>query len=361
MIAPIKATTEETMKSFSTTLAVGLAVLVASGPARADNLALEKKEIAISVGGSISQMNKVAYFVALNRKYFEQEGLSVDSTAFASGTAALQSLIGGSADVAEGAYEHTLRMQTKGINLTCLIPYGRYPGNVLVVRKSEAGTIKRIADLKGKKIGVSAPGSSTHNFVAGLMERAGVSWKDASYISIGTGPSAVAAMKTGGELDALVNLDPAINALVEGGDAAVLSDSRTAEGTNDAFGGGYLADCLMVKNDFLKANPNTSQAITNAVVHAMQWLKTASIDDIIKSLPPAYYKSDEKLYRMSLERNLSAFQWDGLVTPEAAQNVLDSIAVLDPVLKQTKIDFSLTYDNHLIETALKKYHSPLQQ
>jgi NitT/TauT family transport system substrate-binding protein len=349
------------MSQFSTVFAAGFAVLIASGTALADNAGLEKKNIAISVGGSISQMNKVAYFVALNRNYFEQEGLTVDSTAFASGTAALQSLIGGGADVAEGAYEHTLRMQTKGVNLTCLVPFGRYPGNVLVVRKSLADKIKTIADLKGRKIGVSAPGASTQNFVAGLMERAGVPWKDASYISIGTGPSAVAAMKTGGELDALVNLDPAINALVEGGDAVILSDSRTAEGTKAAFGGEYLADCLMVKTEFLKANPNTSQAITNAVVHAMQWLKTASIDDIIKSLPPAYYRSDEKLYRESLEKNLSAFQWDGLISPEAARNVLDSIAVLEPALQQTKIDFGRTYDNKLIEAALKKYHSPIQQ
>jgi NitT/TauT family transport system substrate-binding protein len=349
------------MKQVSMAWVAGLLVLVANATAMADSAALEKKNVAIAVGGSISQMNKVAYVVALHRKYFEQEGLTIDSTAFASGTAALQSLVAGSADVAEGAYEHTLRMQTKGVNLTCLVAYGRYPGNVLVVRKSLADKVKTIADLKGKKIGVSAPGSSTHNFVAGLMERAGVPWKDAGYISIGTGPSAVAAMKTGGELDALVNLDPAINALVGGGDAFILSDSRTAEGTKAAFGGDYLADCLFVKTEFLKANPNTSQALTNAVVHAMQWLKTASIDDIIKSLPPAYYKSDEKLYRESLEKNLSAFQWDGLITQEAAQNVLDSIAVLEPALRQTKIDFSLTYDNKLIETALKKYHSPMQQ
>ncbi|WP_298253311.1 ABC transporter substrate-binding protein [Bradyrhizobium sp.] len=341
--------------------AFGLVMLAAGGVAAADNPALEKKNLTIAVGGSISQMNKVAYFVALNRKYFEQEGLIVESNAFASGTAALQSLVGGSADVAEGAYEHTLRMQTKGVDITCLVPYGRYPGNVLVVRKSEADKIKTVADLKGKKIGVSAPGSSTHNFVAGLMERAGVSWKDASYISIGTGPSAVAAMKSGGELDALVNLDPAINTLVDGGDAVILSDSRTAAGTQQAFGGGYLADCLMVKNDFLKANPNTSQAIVNAVVHAMQWLKTASIDDIIKSLPPSYYKSGEAIYRVSLQRNLPAFQWDGLVNQEAAQNVLNSIGVIDPALKRAKIDFSLTYDNKRVETALQKYHSPVLQ
>src|ERR1700744_5675818 len=349
------------MKRFSTILAAGLVTLVAAGTAKAADVPLGKKNIAVRVGGSISQMNKVRYAIALARKYFEQEGLAVDSTAFASGTAALQSLVAGGADVAEGAYEHTLRMQAKGVNLTCLVAYGRYPANVLVVRKSLADKIKTIADLKGKKIGISAPGSSTQNFVAGLMERAGVSWKEAGYVSIGTGPSAVAAMKTGGELDALVNLDPAINALMDGGEAVTLPDSRTEEGTRAAFGGDYLADCLFVKAEFLKANPNTSQAIVNAMVHAMQWLKTASIDDIIKSLPPAYYTSDEKLYRESLEKKTAAFQWDGLIAPEAAKNVLDSIAVLEPALRQTKIDFSITYDNKLVETALKKFRPPVSQ
>src|ERR1700759_4837363 len=131
--------TEETMKHVLAISAVGFAVLglaalAANGAAAADNPALEKKSLTIAVGRSISQMNKVAYFVALNRKYFEQEGPTIESNAFASGTAALQSIVGGSADVAEGAYEHTLRMQTKGVNMTCLVPYGRYPGNVLGVR-----------------------------------------------------------------------------------------------------------------------------------------------------------------------------------------------------------------------------------
>jgi NitT/TauT family transport system substrate-binding protein len=322
---------------------------------------LEKRHIALSVGGSVSQMNKVAYFVALNRKYFDQEGLTVESTPFASGSAALQNLMGGNADVVEGAFEHTLRMQTKGIDLTCLAAYGRYAGNVLVVKKSEAGKIKTVADLKGKKIGVSSPGSATHNFVAALLERAGVPWREASYVSIGTGLSAVAAMRTGGELDAIVNLDPAINALIDGGDAVVLVDARTQEGTVAAFGGAYLADCLYVKTEFLKANPNTSQALANAIVHAMQWLKTASIDEIIKSLPPDYYRANEKLYRKSLEDNLAAFQWDGIVTTEAVKNVWDSIAVLEPEFRQAKVDFARTYDNTLIERALAKYKAPLRE
>src|SRR3984893_5921252 len=227
--------------------AAGVIGLVVAAPASAENPKLEKPRIALSVGGSVSQMNKIAYFVALNRKYFEQEGLAVDPTNFASGTAALQNLIGGNADVVEGSFEHTLRMQTKGQHLMCIAVFGRYPARLVVVRKSQAGKIKTVADLKGRKIGISAPGSSTHNFVAGLMERAGVNYKDASYVSVGTGLSAVAAMKSGNELDAIVNLDPAINAMVDSGLGDVLADSRTEEGTTAAFGGPYLADCLYAK------------------------------------------------------------------------------------------------------------------
>lgn len=338
---------------------VGVVGLCAGANAQAPKL--EKPRIALSVGGSISQMNKVAYVIALHRKYFEQEGLQVDSVAFASGTAALQNLIGGNADVVEGSFEHTLRMQTKGQNLMCIAVFGRYPANVLVVRKSQADKIKTIADLKGKKIGISAPGSSTHNFVAGLMERAGVNYKEASYISIGTGLSAVAAMRSGSELDAIVNLDPAINALVDNGEAVVLADSRTEEGTFAAFGGPYLADCLYAKIDFVKANPNTAQAIANAIVHAMQWLKTASIDDIIKSLPPDYYQADEKLYRKSLEKNLAAFQWDGIVSNEAVASVWKAISILEPELKNAKVEFEKTYDNKLVERALAKHKAPLKK
>jgi NitT/TauT family transport system substrate-binding protein len=343
-----------------TALLIACALAATSG-ARAQAPKLEKTRIALSVGGSISQMNKVAYFVALNRKYFEQEGLTVESTAFASGTAALQNLIGGNADVVEGSFEHTLRMQTKGQHLMCIAVFGRYPANVLVVRKSQAEKIKKIADLKGKKIGISAPGSSTHNFVAGLMERAGIPYKEASFVSVGTGLSAVAAMRSGGELDALVNLDPAISALVDAGEVVVLADSRTDEGTRAAFGGPYLADCLYTKVDFVKANPNTAQAIANAIVHAMQWLHTASIDDIIKSLPPEYYQANEALYRKSLEKNLSAFQWDGIVSGDAVASVWKAISILEPELKEAKIDMDRTYDNRLIEHALAKYKAPLKE
>jgi NitT/TauT family transport system substrate-binding protein len=338
-------------------LSLSLALLSATAQAQTapPTPKLEHPTIAIAIGGSISQMNKVPFVVAYYKGFFKDEGLTVENSDFQSGTAALQALIGGSADVAEMAYEHTLRLQTKNVSLTCLTVFGRYPGNVLIVRKSLEGTIRTVADLKDRVIGVSAPGASTQNFVAGLMERAGVPWKSATYVSIGTGTSAVAAMRTGRTVDALVNLDPAITELVNHGEATILADSRTLEGSQAAFGGEYLSDCLGVKTDFLKANPNTAQAIANATVRAMQWLKTASVDDIMKVLPKEFYKADEAVYRESLQKNLAEFTWDGIVTPEAARRVLAAISVLEPALKSAKIDITTTYDNALVERALQRY------
>src|SRR5262249_18440356 len=137
--------------------------------------------------------------------YFKEQGLDVTINDFRGGAQSLQALVGGSVDVVTGAYEHTIRMQAKGQDIRAVIGLGSFPGIVVGVRKDRS--YRSAADLKGLKIGVSAPGSSTNFFVMYLMSKAGLKPADASYIGVGIGPSAVAAIKKG-EIDAISNLDP---------------------------------------------------------------------------------------------------------------------------------------------------------
>ena len=46
-----------------------------------------------------------------------------------------------------------------------MVELGRFPGFVLALLAAKAATYRRPADLKGMKIGVTAPGSSTHFMV----------------------------------------------------------------------------------------------------------------------------------------------------------------------------------------------------
>jgi NitT/TauT family transport system substrate-binding protein len=74
--------------------------------------------------------------------------------------AALQAVVGGSADVVSGAFEHTINMQfTRASAMRAFVLQGLAPQIVLGVNPKTMPNFKTVADLKGKKVGVTAPGS----------------------------------------------------------------------------------------------------------------------------------------------------------------------------------------------------------
>jgi NitT/TauT family transport system substrate-binding protein len=133
----------------------------------------------------------------------------------------------------------------------------------LAVKKDRLDKIKSIADLKGAKIGVTAPGSSTNMIAQFLMTKAGLKPDDASFVGVGAGPSAIAAIRNG-EIDAIANIDPVIATLEANGDAVVMAETRTTEGANKVFGGTMSAAVAYLRRDFVEKNPNTVQALVNA-------------------------------------------------------------------------------------------------
>ena len=119
------------------------------------------------------------------------------------------------------------------------------------------------------KIGITAPGSSTHFMVQYLMARHELKPDDAAYIAVGTGPSAIAAARRG-EIDAIVNVDPVIAVLESQRLIRVVADTRTVEGTRAVYGGPYPAAVLYATATFIERNPRTVQALVNAFVRGLR-------------------------------------------------------------------------------------------
>ena len=128
------------------------------------------------------------------------------------GSDALKAVLGGSADVVSGYFDHCVNLAAKKQELQAFVVYDRYPGLVLVVSPAHTGEIKSIKDLAGKKVGVSAPGSSTDFFLKYLLKKNGLDPTSASVIGVGLGATAVAAMEQG-QIDAAVMLDPSVTVL----------------------------------------------------------------------------------------------------------------------------------------------------
>lgn len=301
----------------------------------------EKAKLTLGVGGK-TLLYYLPLTIAERKGYFKEQGLDVEITDFGGGAKALQSLIGGSADIVTGAYEHTIRMQHKGQDVRALVELGRFPAIVVVVRKAIADKVKTAADLKGLKIGVTAPGSSTNLLAQYAMVKAGLQATDAAFIGVGTGAAAVAAMKKG-DIDAMSNLDPVISKLESDGDAVAIIDTRTEAGTKALFGGTNPAACLYAKGDFIEKNPVTCQKLTNAFMKALKWMASASPDDIAGAVPEEYYLGDKGVYIKSLAAVRDSYSKTGIISDEGHASIMDMLVKLDKELAGANIPKSKTF------------------
>ncbi len=337
----------------SFTLAAGAAAAILAVPALRAESKLEKTKVAIAVGG------KAAFYylpltISEQLGFFKAEGLDVEISDFAGGARALQAVVGGSADVVSGAYEHTINLQSKNQIYQAFVLQGRAPQIAIGVSTKTMPGYKTLADLKGKKIGVSAPGSST-NMVANLvLSRAGIKAEDVSYIGVGTASGALSALRSG-QIDAMSNTDPVMTMLEQKGDVRIISDTRTLKGTQEVFGGPMPAACLYASLEFIQKNPNTCQALANAIVHGLKWLQTAGPSDIIKTVPEAYLLGDRGLYLASFDKVREAIALDGILPDEGAKTALKALASFEPTVKPEKIDLARTYTNAFARRAKERF------
>lgn len=310
---------------------------------------LEKTKVVLGVGGK-PLLYYLPLTIAERRGLFEAKGLEVEINDFGGGAKSLQALVGGSVDVVTGAYEHTIRMQAKGQDIRAVVELGRFPGIVLAVKRSLADKIKSPKDLKGAKIGVTAPGSSTNFFVNHILAKEGVAPEEVSFIGVGAGPTAVAAVKKG-EIDAIANLDPVIAKLEQDGDIVVMADSRTEEGTRAIFGGSNPAAVLYTRQEFIERNPNTVQALVEAFLDALRWIEQASPEQIADTVPPEYHLGDRNLYLAAVAKSKPSYSRTGLVPESGMRNALDMLVRFDKQLAAAKIDLSRTFDPRFVERA----------
>ena len=213
----------------------------------------EKPKVAIAVGGK-NLLYYLPLTIAESLGYFKDEGLDVNISDFAGGSRALQAVVGGSADVVSGAFEHTINMQVKGQRLRAFVLQGRAPQIVLGINPKTMAGFKSVADLKGKKIGVTAPGSSTNIVANFVLGKAGIKPSEVSIIGVGAGNGAVAAMRSG-QIDAISNLDPVITLLQRSGDLKIVADTRIVAEADRIFGGPMPAACLYAPQSLHRQEP----------------------------------------------------------------------------------------------------------
>ncbi|KAB2894494.1 MAG: ABC transporter substrate-binding protein, partial [Burkholderiaceae bacterium] len=133
--------------------------------------------VTVAVGGQ-GVLYHLPLTIAQQLGFFASEGLDVTVRDFPGGAPALQAVQAGAADVCSGAYEHTIRMQGLGQMYRAFVLQGRAPQLALGVSARALPHYRQWGDLRGRRVGVSAPGSSTHLVASMVLARAGLSERD---------------------------------------------------------------------------------------------------------------------------------------------------------------------------------------
>lgn len=332
-----------------------MAVATLAFPALRAQSRLEKSKIALAVGG------KAAFFylpltISEQLGYFKAEGLDVEFSDFAGDAGALQAIAGGAADVCSGGFEHTISLQSRSQMFQSFVLQGRAPQIAFGISSKNMPDYKFITDLKGKKIGVSSPSSSSSMLAHLVLARGGLKASDATFIAVGSSAGALTALRSG-LIDAISNTDPVMTMLEQKGEVKIVSDTRTLKGTTEVFGGPMPASCLYASAGFIQKNPNTCQAMANAIVHGLKWLQTAGPGDIIKTMPESYLLGDRALYLASFNKVRESISLDGIMPDEAARTALKALASFDPSIRTEKIDLHKTYTNVFAIRAKERFRA----
>lgn len=304
----------------------------------------KQTEVRLAVGGSASQLIYMPAQMAQELGFYKEAGLNVTLAEFQAGAKALEALMGGSTDVVCGFYDHTIQMAAQGKDLRAFVAMVRYPGMVLV-----SPGIADIEGLKGKIVGVTAPGSSTHMLLNYLLFTHGMKPEDVSTTSIGSTGTAVGAV-THNKVDAAVMTDPAV-AIVrkQMPGLHILADTRTAEGVRAAFGvDNYLASVLYSKSEWVEKNREVARQLAVAMTRTLSWMRTHSAEEIREKMPASFRTEDVQADLELLRSGQAMLSVDGRFTPEAVEAVHKVLSTSLPAVRDAKIDLGKTYTNELL-------------
>ncbi|WP_240648213.1 ABC transporter substrate-binding protein [Pararobbsia silviterrae] len=239
------------------------AVVTALGGALLCGDAFAQTHVRIGLIGT--NESQLPILIAIDKGYFKDEHLDVETENFSGGGVAVQAFVGGSIDLASFATDHALLLNSRGTQTRFLIGIDRYITHTLVVPigKGYVG----LASLKGKKIGVTAPASYSDNVLRWSLLKAGINPdRDVTIVSVGDGNTAKAALLSG-RVDAVMASTPDVldYQINDPGKTEILYDWRKIPHSGQAVIG---------LQKWITAHPDAARGVARAVLKAEQTVQT---------------------------------------------------------------------------------------
>lgn len=152
------------------------------------------KKIPIKLIYSALTASNGPVWVAADQGLYDKYGLDVQIV-HGRGASPIQALAGGTVELGHFAGASVISANLGGSDLVFVAAQTNYV--VLSIWTRKDSPVKNLADLAGKNIGVSAPGSATHTTTRAALRKAGVAEKDMKFVHHGALPEIFVSLDKG--------------------------------------------------------------------------------------------------------------------------------------------------------------------
>ncbi len=212
-----------------------------------------------------------------------------------------------------------------------------YGADGLAVRND----VKGFADLKGKTVGVSAPGTAPYFGLAWMLSKNGMSLKDVKIVSLEPQPAAQAFVS--GQNDAAMTYEPYLS--------TVRANPQAGKILATTLDYPMVMDTVGCDPAWLKANPKAAQALANSYFEALDMIKAdaAKSNDLmgaaVKQTGEAFAKSSAYLRWQDKAANQKFF------ASELTAFMKDAAAILleAGVIRKLPENYGAMYDGSFIK------------
>ena len=263
-------------------------------------------------------------FMAQQEGIFKKNGLDVELLHISSSSRGIQAILAGELAFSYMDGVNEVQADLKGANIA-LVAGATNRQVFSLMAKPE---IKRITDLRGKKIGITRVGSSTHTSALFALNSAGLKQNDYQILPLVEVPNILTAL-IAGQVDAGVVSPPTNSRARKAGLNELMNLAKD--------GPEFVSVAIGTSRSYIKANEDTVRRVVRSYAEGVQLFKTNKA--AAQRMMQKYLRVKEQdILDDAYNQFREYLEYPPFVTRKAMENVIADVAAGDAAAKNAKPD-----------------------
>ncbi len=217
----------------------------------------------VKIALPVASLESLPIYIAQTNGLFKKHNVDVDVITSRGGGEAMKAYISGDVQIVATGFPEVGLMRAHNVDVELFFAQTSRVPFAMIGRKDL--DLKSVADLKGKTIAVTSPGTLTANLARYFVKEAGLDPdKDVSLVSVGGGGEILGALKSG-KADAAMLFEPFVTIAIQQGFATMLVDVPEKL---DAFSSSPLS----ASKAFIEKSGNDARGVFDALAEALTYL-----------------------------------------------------------------------------------------